>query len=313
MRQVAIAAELLDRLASLLGRDAPCRAIPPGSARNETPWPFSVRATIIVGRSAAIASRYAASIAVDVVTVDLDRAPPERLRSVAEHVALPSVHRRAPLAEPVEVEDRGQVADLVEGGRLHRLPDRPLGHLGVARAAPRRVPARRPAASRAPSRARPARPCPSEPVATSTHGSSGTGAGWPWIGEPDPPERQQLVVGDRADRLERRVEGRRSVALRHHEPVVREAARVRDVGAEVIGEQDGQQMGARTSTTSGAPSRPRSCIGCCRRRSARRGRSRAGSDRPSSLPVRLVIEGYPERVSWSPAILHAEAAAQPAS
>ncbi len=29
------------------------------------------------------------------------------------------------------------------------------------------------------------RPCPSDPVATSTHGISGTGAGWPWMGEPN--------------------------------------------------------------------------------------------------------------------------------
>ena len=28
-------------------------------------------------------------------------------------------------------------------------------------------------------------PCPRDPVATSTHGISGTGAGWPWTGEPN--------------------------------------------------------------------------------------------------------------------------------
>ena len=68
----------------------------------------------------------------DVVAVDLDRAPPERLRPVAEHVGLPAVHRRSALAEPVEVQDRGHVAGAVEGRRLHRLPDGALGHLRVA-------------------------------------------------------------------------------------------------------------------------------------------------------------------------------------
>ena len=43
-------------------------------------------------------------------------------------------------------------------------------------------------------------------------------------------------------------------------------------------------MGARTSTTSGARSPPRWCIGCCPRRSARRSRSRAGCGRPSVPP-----------------------------
>jgi hypothetical protein len=42
------------------------------------------------------------------------------------------VHRLAALAEPVDVEDHGQVVELPVGGVLERLPDRALGHLAVA-------------------------------------------------------------------------------------------------------------------------------------------------------------------------------------
>ena len=69
---------------------------------------------------------------IHVVPVDLDGAPAERLGTVAEHVRVPPVHRLAALSEPVEVQDRRHVAGPVERRRLHRLPDRPLGHLGVA-------------------------------------------------------------------------------------------------------------------------------------------------------------------------------------
>ena len=34
-------------------------------------------------------------------------------------------------------------------------------------------------------------PCPREPVAASTHGSSGVGAGWPWIGDPN---RRSVII-----------------------------------------------------------------------------------------------------------------------
>src|SRR6266545_7982717 len=49
----------------------------------------------------------------DVVPVDLDRLPPERMRTVAVDVEIPTDHRLAPLAEPVDVDDRGQVVELV--------------------------------------------------------------------------------------------------------------------------------------------------------------------------------------------------------
>ena len=45
---------------------------------------------------------------------------------------IPAVHRLAALAEPVDVDDRRQVVELVERGVLGRLPHRALGHLAVA-------------------------------------------------------------------------------------------------------------------------------------------------------------------------------------
>ena len=57
-------------------------------------------------------------------------------------------------------------------------------------------------------------------------------------------EGQELVVAERADPLQRRVQARRGVALRQDEPVVRGVVGVLDVEPEVIGEQDGQQVRA---------------------------------------------------------------------
>jgi hypothetical protein len=68
----------------------------------------------------------------DVVAVDLDRMPAERPEAIRERGQVPAVHRLAPLAEPVDVDDRGQVVELVERSVLGRLPHRPLGHLAVA-------------------------------------------------------------------------------------------------------------------------------------------------------------------------------------
>ena len=46
------------------------------------------------------------------------------------------MHRLAGLAQPIHVDDGGQVGQAVEGGGLERLPDRALGHLRVAAQAP---------------------------------------------------------------------------------------------------------------------------------------------------------------------------------
>ena len=68
----------------------------------------------------------------DVVSVDLDRLPAERVRSIAIRVEIPADHRLAALAEPVDVDDRRQVVELVVRRVLECFPHRALGHLAVA-------------------------------------------------------------------------------------------------------------------------------------------------------------------------------------
>ena len=68
---------------------------------------------------------------VDVVAVDGDRVPSERLGTGDVLLDLPAHHRLAALAEAVHVEDRGQVVELVVRRVLERLPHRSLGELAV--------------------------------------------------------------------------------------------------------------------------------------------------------------------------------------
>ena len=68
----------------------------------------------------------------DVVAVDLERAPPERLRPPRVGGGIPAQHRLAALAEAVDVDDRDQVVQRLVAGVVKGLPDRTLGHLAVA-------------------------------------------------------------------------------------------------------------------------------------------------------------------------------------
>ena len=68
----------------------------------------------------------------DVVAVDHDREAAEGLDPAPVGVEAPAVLGLAALAEPVDVPDGGQVAELVVAGLVHRFPDRTLGQLGVA-------------------------------------------------------------------------------------------------------------------------------------------------------------------------------------
>ena len=180
-----------------------------------------------------------------VVAVDLDRAPAEGLRAPREHVGVPAVHRGPALTQPVEVQDRVRLstswyaaASIASHTDPSAISESPMQHPHARRAL-------RPCASRAPCRG--PRPVPgrASPLATSIHGSSGTGAGCPWIGEPNRRSDNSMLVVDRADRLQHRVERRCGVALRHHEPVVGGEVGDLDVGAQVARVQDGEQMGAR--------------------------------------------------------------------
>src|SRR5260370_41666108 len=55
----------------------------------------------------------------------------ERVGAVTVGVQIPAVLGLAELAEPVDVQDRRQVAELVVAGLVHRLPDRPFRQLRV--------------------------------------------------------------------------------------------------------------------------------------------------------------------------------------
>jgi hypothetical protein len=72
----------------------------------------------------------------DVVAVDLDRVPAESLGPLRIRVEIPAVHRLSALAEPVDVDDRGQVVELLVGAVLEGLPHRALGHLAVTAECP---------------------------------------------------------------------------------------------------------------------------------------------------------------------------------
>jgi len=68
----------------------------------------------------------------DVMPVDDDGSTAERLGAPPVGAHVPFQFGGAALAEPVHVDDRGEVAELVVGGLVQRLPHRPLGHLAVA-------------------------------------------------------------------------------------------------------------------------------------------------------------------------------------
>ena len=106
---------------------------PFSSSTAATPLPLTVRATTTVGFPL-VATRLGecAVDRLDVVAVDDDRVPAERPRTRDVDVEVPADHRLAALAQPVDVDDRGQVVELVVRGVLERLPHRALGHLAVA-------------------------------------------------------------------------------------------------------------------------------------------------------------------------------------
>ena len=179
------------------------------------------------------------------MAVDRDRVPAERLGAPHVAVEVPADHRLARLAEPVDVDDRRQVVEAVEGGVLERLPDRALGHLGVAAQAPDAVgQAVEPACPPARRRRAIGRPWPSEPVATSVGGIRGVG--WPSSRESSLRNVEQLGVVDDARRLEHRVVQRRGVALGEDQVVVAPGCPGRSCPAQVAAvEQHRHQVGGR--------------------------------------------------------------------
>ncbi len=208
-----------------------------------TPLPLIVRATIAVGRPRRQRLLVRAVDRLDVVPVDLDRSPAERLDAARVRSDVPAVHRLAALAEPVDVEDRDQVVEPGERRVLERLPHRALGELAVAAEAPDAVrqPVELLAGERDADRDR-------QPLAERARRDVDPGdlrRRVAFEARPELAKREQLLVGDRARRLVDGVEQRRRVALREDEMVVARVVRPVEVVAEVLGEQHRHQVGGR--------------------------------------------------------------------
>ena len=179
----------------------------------------------------------------EVVAVDLVDVPAAGAGAGRQRGGVPLVHRRAALAEAVDVDDRDQVVEAGLAGVLEGLPHRALGELGV--------PAEHP-----------------DPEVGRFEALAGEGdpdrdrqalaerAG----GDVDPgdlrrrvalhagavlAEAQQLLVVDRAGGLVERVEQRRGVALGEDEVVVGRVVRRVEVVAQVAREEHRHQVGGR--------------------------------------------------------------------
>ena len=206
--------------------------------------PFLVLAMMTVGLP--LVSRASVKARVDrvvVVAVDRDRVPAERLGAADVGVEVPADHRLAGLAEPVDVDDRRQVVELLVRGVLEGLPHRALGHLGVAAQA---VGAERQAVE----------PLAGQRDADRDRQALAERPG----GHVDPrddrhgvalelraelAEAEQVLVRDRARRLQHRVVQRRRVALGEDQVVVVRVVGVLEVEVQVLVEQDRHEVGRR--------------------------------------------------------------------
>ena len=241
--KVAPAAELIDRILELIARHG--LAVPAllvGEEGDAVPFlrPGDDEGRVVVGDRVAVGE----VDLLDVVAVDLRGAPAERLGPAPEHIPGPPVHRGTTLPEAVQVEDRGDVARAVERDRFHRLPDRALCHLGVTEQHPDpRVAAIEPHRDGHPE---PDRESLAEGPGRHVHpGQLGDRGRMTLERRALLAEGQELVVAERADPFQRRVQAWRGVALRQDESVVRRVRGVFDVEPEVVGEQDGQQVRTR--------------------------------------------------------------------
>ena len=210
-----------------------------------------------------------------VVTVDDHDAGTERRGAGGVGIEVPAELGRAALPEPVDVDDNDQVGQAVMGGLVQRLPDRALGQLAVAAQHP--DPVRQPVQVLASQRD----PHPvGQPLAERAGGHVHPGQDRGRVALkalPEPPvPGHQLLLGDDADGLERRVQQRRGVALGEDQVVVGGQPRVVPVVAQVPGDEHGEQIGRRHA----GGRVPRACAG------RRADRVPPGAARPVRLPRR---------------------------
>ena len=178
-----------------------------------------------------------------VVAVDRDRVPAERLGAADVGLEVPADHRLAGLAEPVDVDDRRQVVELLVRGVLERLPHRALGHLGVAAQAPgpERQAVEPLAGQRDADRDRQAL---AERAGGHVHPRDDRHRVALEL-RAEAAEAQEILVGDRPRRLQQRVVERRRVALGEDQVVVARVLGVLEVEVQVLVEQDGHEVGRR--------------------------------------------------------------------
>ena len=237
--EVAEAAELLDRL---LGDRLAVPAVlvlhlrvalPLHRSRDDRGRPSRRRLGLAVGGVDRL----------DVVAVDLDRMPAERLEPARVRGEVPAVHRLATLAEPVDVDDRGEVVELVEGRVLRRLPHRPLGHLAVAADHPD---AEREAVELLPGDRHPDADRQSLPERSRRDVDPGEdGHRMPLEPGAELPVGPELLLGERARGAEEAVHEWRGVALGEDEPVVPGVVRRVEVVAQMPCEEDRREVGRR--------------------------------------------------------------------
>jgi hypothetical protein len=167
----------------------------------------------------------------DVVAVDRDRAPAERAGALDIDIEVPPDHRLATLPEPVDVENRDQVVELVVAGVLVCLPHGSLGHLAV--------PAKDPDAVRKPLEVLPGDRHPDadrKALAERAGGDVDPGDERRRVPFEHAPVRavlEHLRLGDRPGGAVDGVQQHGRVPLREHEPVVGGTLRVGEVVAEV--------------------------------------------------------------------------------
>ena len=178
---------------------------------------------------------------VQVVAINLQSPPPEGLRLLCVGAGIPPQHRLAPLAQAVHIQDTDQVAKFVMRGVLDRLPHGSFGHLAVAREHPDVIRELvQIFASEGDAHAD------GQPLPQRSRGHLDPRQdrrGMAFEAAAEFAQGQQLCIGDRPGGFEQRIQQGRRVPFREHQVIVAGTLRIREVVAQVIGQQHRHQVG----------------------------------------------------------------------
>ena len=177
----------------------------------------------------------------DVVPVDGKHLGAERLRPAGVRVQVPGQLGRPALAEPVDVDHRDQVAQLVVRRLVQGFPDRALGHLTVPAQHPHPVvhPVQVLAGQRDADRV--GQPL-AERAGSHVHPGQHRGGMALQRGAEPAVAGHQLLIGDHPGRLEHRVQQRGGVPFGEDQMIVGRVGRLLPVVTQVPGHQHGQQV-----------------------------------------------------------------------